>query len=756
MTAISTTTTTSILPAYDIREISRASPIEPELIRNSLKNGSLPTALLYDERGLQLFERITFNPDYYLTGCEIDILERFADDIAHQIQGSTVIELGSGALRKTSLILKALENLAQPCDYYALDLDRRELDRSLRELTETLSLKHVRVHGLHADYNDIHAFLAERNDPVTILWMGSSVGNFSRESAAEFLRGIKNSLKPGDTFVIGADRRNDPELVHRAYNDPAGDTAAFELNGLIHANRILGQEVFRMDDWCYEGHVDVEGGFHEANYKALADVRISEDCQFDKGSRIRIERSYKFDHDDMLQLLDRAQLSPVKDYSCRLELYSLYIAQVPIGHLPANATTLQPLPSIAEWEELWKIWDCITLKMIPDNMLLSKPIDLRNPCIFYIGHIPTFLDIHLARVDGGKYINSAYTQIFERGIDPDVDDPTQCHAHSECPDTWPDLAELLQFRDQVRQRLRKVYASGRIEERRVGRAIFTGYEHEAMHAETLLYMLLQSNNTLPPPGVHNDNPMQHAEPLKSTSWIDMPATTFSVGMNDVEGSSTGTFFGWDNEKPARQVSVAPFSIASRPVTNAEYKKYLLSQPEKQQTVPCSWTADGKVKTVFGAVDLDRAGNWPVMASYDELEAYAHWAGARLPTYEELRLFIDSSASVSAGTTNTPFNNVHGACVNFSQWQPADLCDKESPQVYTGVWEWTSTPFHAHEGFVPSEIYPGYSADFFDSKHNIVLGGSWATIGRIAARKSFVNWYQRNYGYAWTGCRLVKK
>ena len=73
----------------------------------------------------------------------------------------------------------------------------------------------------------------------------------------------------------------------------------------------------------------------------------------------------------------------------------------------------------------------------------------------------------------------------------------------------------------------------------------------------------------------------------------------------------------------------------------------------------------------------------------------------------------------------------------------------------GVWEWTSSPLRPHAGFAPMALYPAYTADFFDGKHNVVVGGSWATHPRIAGRRSFVNWYQRNYPYMWAGARLVR-
>ena len=73
----------------------------------------------------------------------------------------------------------------------------------------------------------------------------------------------------------------------------------------------------------------------------------------------------------------------------------------------------------------------------------------------------------------------------------------------------------------------------------------------------------------------------------------------------------------------------------------------------------------------------------------------------------------------------------------------------------GVWEWTSSVLEKWDGYKQSKLYPGYSNDFFDGKHNIVLGGSWATVPRIAGRKSFINWYQRKYPYAWVGARVVR-
>ena len=148
--------------------------------------------------------------------------------------------------------------------------------------------------------------------------------------------------------------------------------------------------------------------------------------------------------------------------------------------LVASIYAAKPVPSLHEFEQLWTAWNVVTRRMIPEEELLSKPIKLRNCCLFYLGHIPTFLDIHLTRATGSAPTEpSFYYQIFERGIDPDVDNPEQCHAHSEIPDEWPPLDQILGYQESVRTRARLLYQNRRVEtDRKVGRAMWIGFEHE--------------------------------------------------------------------------------------------------------------------------------------------------------------------------------------------------------------------------------------------------------------------------------------
>jgi len=206
------------------------------------------------------------------------------------------------------------------------------------------------------------------------------------------------------------------------------------------------------------------------------------------------------------------------------------------------------VPTFEDWRGLWAVWDLVTRGMIPDEELLEKPIKLRNACIFYLGHIPTFLDIQLNKsTDLPPCEPSYYPQIFERGIDPDVDNPEHCHAHSEIPDEWPPLDEILAYQAQVRAKVQELYEMEQMP-RKVGRTLWLGFEHEIMHLETLLYMLLQSDKTRPPTAVTPDfeGEAKLAEAVRvPNQWFQIPERKITIGLDDPEDNSgPDSHFGW--------------------------------------------------------------------------------------------------------------------------------------------------------------------------------------------------------------------
>ncbi|KAJ6558463.1 C-type lectin protein [Mycena vulgaris] len=419
------------------------------------------------------------------------------------------------------------------------------------------------------------------------------------------------------------------------------------------------------------------------------------------------------------------------------------------------------IPTVEEWKNIWTAWDLVTLQMIPQEMLLQRPIDLRHK----------FLDMLLSKAIGGAPTEPSYFwNIFERGIDPHVDDPDHCHNHSEvpeCDEDWPTLDTIMGFRTGVRARLLRLYEdidSGKQAlTRNVARTLVMTLEHEGFHVETLLYMLIQraGTGTLPPPGFVAP-PWEllklqwDATPAPSTEAVTLGPATLTLGHDDSEAEdflpgtelkAEGHQYGWDNESPARQVEVGMFRAAWRPVTN---KEFLAFWKAGKAELPKSWVEDDgelKVRTIYGLVSIDIAAEWPVLTAYDDLAAYAKSKGGRLPTEPELRLFLDTYDVGYEG----------GANVGFRNWHPvpasAGMKSQGGRGSNGGVWEWTTTLFDNHAGLVPTNLFVGYSTDFFDTKHQTVLGASYATIPRLG-RQTLRNFWQRGYGYAWVGGRVV--
>jgi EasF-like predicted methyltransferase len=285
----------------DIRSDSTGVGLKQQILDGiTTTNGqekTLPTLLLYDNKGLKLFEDITYLDEYYLTNEEIDLLRANAADIAEKIpDNAIVVELGSGNLRKVKLLLDAFDQAGKSITYYALDLMRSELERTL-ELVPIGTFHKVSCYGLHGTYDDGLEWLKRpenRGKPKLIMSLGSSIGNFTRDEAVGFLSQFVNILSPRDRFLLAIDACSDAGRVHTAYNDPIGVTHRFTLNGLDHANKLLGHEAFSRDAWEAVGEYDSVGNRHRAFVKPTKDGVEVEGVSFARGEMVRIEESYKY------------------------------------------------------------------------------------------------------------------------------------------------------------------------------------------------------------------------------------------------------------------------------------------------------------------------------------------------------------------------------------------------------------------------------------------------------------------------------
>ena len=200
----------------------------------------LPSKYLYDEIGSALFEAITKLPEYGLTRAEERILRRHSGDIADHLKThGMVVELGSDSGKKTRQILEALAH-HKSMTYCPIEISSAALVSCERELDD---LAHVSILGFETEYLDgLSRAVARRQpgDAVVVLFLGSSIGNFDRRPAEEFLRGIRQALEPGDSLLLGTDLEKPMTQLIPAYDDSLGVTEAFNRNLLARINRELG------------------------------------------------------------------------------------------------------------------------------------------------------------------------------------------------------------------------------------------------------------------------------------------------------------------------------------------------------------------------------------------------------------------------------------------------------------------------------------------------------------------------------------
>lgn len=215
----------------------------------------IPAWYGYDEVGSRLWDELSRLPSYYLTAAEFELLERHADELADRL-GPCVAELGSGTARKSVLLLSACVR-RRPTTYLPIDVSREMLERSATTLPANLD--GLTVHGLWGRYEAGLARLGTaRTGPVTVVFLGSNIGNLVAPERAALLTGIAAALVSGDRFLVTADLVKPAAVLEEAYNDPPGATAQarFRLNQLAYFNR------------CFDGDVVLHRFYPRAHYVA--------------------------------------------------------------------------------------------------------------------------------------------------------------------------------------------------------------------------------------------------------------------------------------------------------------------------------------------------------------------------------------------------------------------------------------------------------------------------------------------------------
>ena len=430
-------------------------------------------------------------------------------------------------------------------------------------------------------------------------------------------------------------------------------------------------------------------------------------------------------------------------------------------------STVEPTTAAALRERLEATWQRSDLifSLLHPSAWYERPIALRQPFIFYVGHLPAFGWNQVVRgLLGREGFSPAFDELFARGIDPVGVDRYE----PDNPTLWPAPADVLAYRDRVREGLCAAFDDvAALEGTDVladrGRIWQLVIEHELMHHETLLYMVQQ----LP---LHLKHRPRGLPPYRLHAGGRAGIVAVQGGPVKLGAQFEDVDFGWDNEFPQLETTVGDFDIDRLPVRNAEYLEFVNDGGYADRSLwtdedwawkervghqhPVSWekVRDGwRYDTLFDELTFADVAHWPVYVSGAEARAYARWRGRDLPTEAEWHRAAEGA----------PWGDARRANIGFANWAPTPVGSFPEGASRWGVldlvgngWEWTSSAFAPLPGFSTwHRTYPGYSADFFDDHHRVILGGSWATDASLV-RQAFRNWFQPHYPYVYAKFRCV--
>lgn len=272
---------------------------------------------LYDARGSEIFSQITTLDEYYLTRAENEILAASAYNIALMFRDEfDIVELGAGDGSKVVPLLKAARDLGQVCSYCPVDISISALQRSVHVISEELPDQDILP--LHHDYFRGLESLSRNEKPTLILFLGSTIGNLDRNEQIDFVRAIRDRMKPMDKLLIGFDLKKDTEVMWKAYNDSSGLTAEFNLNLIDRINRELGGDFDRQSFFHHEPYNPVSGAMESflisRHKQAVWIEAIGQHIVFEEFEPIHIESSYKFTRDEVVAIAHQAGFDIERNY----------------------------------------------------------------------------------------------------------------------------------------------------------------------------------------------------------------------------------------------------------------------------------------------------------------------------------------------------------------------------------------------------------------------------------------------------------
>ncbi len=404
-----------------------------------------------------------------------------------------------------------------------------------------------------------------------------------------------------------------------------------------------------------------------------------------------------------------------------------------------------------------------------DTAFYLRADRLRHPLIFYFGHTATFFinKLTIARAIDRR-INPRYESMFAVGVDEmSWDDLDERHYD------WPTRQAVKEYRDKAREvvdsLIRTMPLTFPITWESPWWGIMMGIEHERIHLETSSVLIRQ----LPIDQVVQlpfwDICREAGEPPVN-QLLTVPGGPVSLGK-----PQDHPLYGWDNEYGNHEAEVAGFKAAQYLVSNREFLEFVEAggyrerqwwteeglrwREFKQAEYPLFWVkADNGWKLRTMASEIDLPWNWPAEVNYLEAKAFCNWKAARtglpirLPTEDEWNRLRDV-----CDIPDQPYWTEAPGNINLEQWASSCPVDRfrfgDFYDVLGNVWQWTETPIYPFHGFRIHPWYDDFSTPTFDTRHNLIKGGSWISTGNEATRDS--RYAFRRHFFQHAGFRYVE-
>ncbi|HLO87723.1 MAG TPA: 5-histidylcysteine sulfoxide synthase [Nostocaceae cyanobacterium] len=417
------------------------------------------------------------------------------------------------------------------------------------------------------------------------------------------------------------------------------------------------------------------------------------------------------------------------------------------------------------FQNSWDLEETLMKSVVGEETFYLSPDPLRNRLIFYLGHTAVFYINKLINVGLIKNrINPQYETLFAVGVDPET--PAELDAAMQGIN-WPDVEKVWKYRDQVREEITSIIQQTPlnlpIDQHHPYWALLMGIEHSRVHFETSSMLLRQLPvEKLKRPQGWNYAPTNGEIPNNKMREVSGGVVKLGKPQNDLT-------YGWDCEYGHLPVEVKPFLASQYLVTNGEFLEFV--QADGYHNSDYWDTEAGKWKQLYNVEhpkfwlpvpngyryratfdEIDLPLDWPVEVNYYEAIAFCRWKGkkTRLMSEAEWHQALLTSEN-NPLSTNYNLNLKYISPNPVGMFKPANISGLY--ELRGNVWEWLGETFKPLPGFKPHPLYKDHAAPFFDNKHQMMLGGSWASNGSMAL-PTYRNWF-RPYFYQHVGFRIAQ-